>query len=55
MAALIKMRAQYPNNRELERRISDLEFRLNQGSGEVMDYDPKTGRQFPKVPQPPKQ
>jgi hypothetical protein len=55
MAALIKMRAQYPNNRELERRISDLEFRLNQGSGEVMSYDPKTGPQSPKVPQPPRQ
>jgi hypothetical protein len=55
MAALIKMRAQYPNNRELERRISDLEFRLNQGSGEVMSYDPKTGQQSPKVPQPPRQ
>jgi hypothetical protein len=55
MAALIKMRAQYPNNRELERRISDLEFRLNQGSGEVMSYDPKTGQQSPKTPQPPRQ
>jgi len=55
MAALIKMRAQYPNNKELEQRISDLAFRLNQGSGEVMDYDPKTGRQFPKSPLPPKQ
>lgn len=55
MAALIKMRAQYPNNKELEQRISDLAFRLNQGSGEVMDYDPKTGRQFPKAPLPPKQ
>jgi hypothetical protein len=55
MAALIKMRAQYPNNKELEQRINDLEFRLNQGSGEVMDYDPKTGRQFPKTPLPPKQ
>jgi hypothetical protein len=54
MAALIKMRAQYPNNKELEQRISDLAFRLNQGSGEVMDYDPKTGQQFPKVPQAPK-
>jgi hypothetical protein len=54
MAALIKMRAQYPNNKELEQRIGDLEFRLNQGSGEVMDYDSKTGQQFPKVPQAPK-
>lgn len=55
MAALIKMRAQYPNNAELEKRISDLAFRLNQGSGEVMAYDPKTGQQSPKIPQPPKQ
>ena len=54
MAALIKMRAQYPNNTELERRISDLAFRLNQGGGEVQSYDPKTGQQFSKVPLPPK-
>ena len=54
MAALIKMRAQYPNNSELERRISDLEFRLNGGGGEVQAYDPKTGQQFSKVPVPPK-
>jgi hypothetical protein len=54
MAALLAMRAQYPNNAELEKRISDLEFRLNKGDGEVMDYDPKTGQTFPKKPLPPK-
>jgi hypothetical protein len=54
MAALLAMRAQYPNNAELEKRISDLQFRLNDGSGEVMDYDPKTGQSFPKKPLPPK-
>jgi len=54
MAALLAMRAQYPNNAELEKRISDLQFRLNQGEGEVMDYDPKTGQSFPKKPLPPK-
>ena len=54
MAALIQMRTQYPNNAELERRISDLAFRLNQGYGEVQAYDPKTGKQFSKVPLPPR-
>lgn len=54
MAALLAMRTQYPNNAELEKRISDLQFRLNQGDGEVMDYDPKTGQTFPKKPMPPK-
>jgi hypothetical protein len=55
MAALLAMRTQYPNNAELEKRISDLQFRLNQGNGEVMDYDSKTGQTFPKKPMPPKQ
>lgn len=54
MAALLAMRAKFPNNAELEKRIADLKFRLDDGGGEVMDYDPKTGQQFPKVPQPPK-
>lgn len=54
MAALLAMRAQYPNNAELEKRIGDLQFRLNQGEGEVMDYNPKSGQSFPKVPQAPK-
>jgi len=54
MAALLAMRAQYPNNSELEQRIGDLKFRLDQGNGEVMDYDQKTGQTFPKVPVAPK-
>lgn len=54
MAALLTMQKQYPNNAELKQRIGDLKARLDDGGGEVMDYDQKTGQQFPKVPQPPK-
>lgn len=50
MAALLKMKAQYPNSSELSQRIDNHKMRLELGKGEVMGTDGK-----PIIPQPPKQ